>query len=165
MRSGAVLSDDGVYRYRLWRHWGDGMLMAWIMLNPSTADASIDDHTIRRCRFYAERGGYDGIEVVNLFALRSTDPKVLRDHPDPTGPDNWQHWVEVLQDHRVGMIVAAWGASRPSMPGSPRGVPVPSFCYDNRPAGSMWCLGTTAAGHPRHPSRLSNIEPLVRFER
>lgn len=75
---GAVISDDGRYRYRLWRTWAPELpRMAWIMLNPSTADAEVDDPTIRRCVGFAKREGCGGIEVVNLYAYRSTDPSVL----------------------------------------------------------------------------------------
>jgi hypothetical protein len=66
--------------------------MAWVMLNPSTADAEVDDPTIRRCMSFAKREGYDGIEVLNLYGLRATKPKHLLDHPDPEGPQNLRHW-------------------------------------------------------------------------
>lgn len=145
---GAVVSGDGLYRYRLWRYWGDGERMAWIMRNPSTADATLDDPTIRRCTSFARREGYDGIEVLNLYALRCTKPKHLLDHPDPEGPDNQRHWDEVLSDHNIGMVVAAWGAARPK------------HCPPST-AGRLWftggwyCLGKTADGYPRHPLYVS----------
>jgi hypothetical protein len=58
---GAVLSDDGVYRYRLWRIWDDDRApTAFLMLNPSTADATVDDPTLRRCIAFARRWGAGG---------------------------------------------------------------------------------------------------------
>jgi|SRR5665213_578866 len=155
MRAGAVLSDDGVYRYRLWRHWGPDELMAWIMLNPSTADASIDDPTIRRCMGFARREGYDGIEVINLFALRATDPKELVGHPDAEGPDNVEAWREVLFSHRVGMIVAGYGNAAARLPGS--------RAANRWRSGGWYCLGSTKAGHPRHPLYVAGGRELVPF--
>ena len=77
------------------------------MLNPSTADAEIDDPTIRRCMGFARREGAGGIEVLNLFALRATDPQTLRETVDPIGPDN-DGWIrEVLRPH--SRVVVAWG--------------------------------------------------------
>jgi hypothetical protein len=138
----AALSDDGRYRYRLSRRWGDGERMAWIMLNPSTADADVDDPTIRRCMSFARREGYDGIEVINLYGLRATDPHELDRAGWPEGPLNAAYWSEVLDDHGIGMVVAAWGARRPR---------VISQALAQQFTGGWFCLGTTASGAPRHP--------------
>lgn len=138
----AVLSDDGRYRYRLTRRWGLGERMAWIMLNPSTADADVDDPTIRRCMSFARREGYEGIEVINLYAYRATDPRELTRCADPEGALNPAHWDEVLYDHAIGMVVAAWGAWRPK---------VPALALSQWHTGGWFCLGTTANGEPRHP--------------
>lgn len=143
--SGAYLSADGLYRYRLWRQWDDGDLMVWVMLNPSTADAAADDPTIRRCMGFARREGYAGIEVINLYALRCTKPKHLLDHPDPEGPDNSHHWDQVLSAPNIGKVVAAWGAavSGDRLPGS--------RALGRWFRGHWCCLGVTAGGYPRHP--------------
>lgn len=77
---GAVISQDQLYRYLLWRRWGTGPVVTWLMCNPSTADATVDDATIRKCTGFAKRWGFDGIHVINLFALRSRDPLALLDN-------------------------------------------------------------------------------------
>ena len=143
----AVLSDCGHYRYRLGRTWGHGERMAWIMLNPSTADADVDDPTIRRCMGFARREGYDGIEVINLYAWRATDPKELAETYPVEGADNPRHWGDVLADHGIGMIVAAWGSSRQKVGGEV----LRSRALDQWFTGGWFCLGTTASGAPRHP--------------
>lgn len=152
MDRGADISECGTYRYRLWRFWGDGKVVLWIMLNPSTADGEQDDPTIRRCIGFTQRWGFPGMMVVNLFALRATNPKELLDHPDPAGPDNAQFIHEEAK--AAGLIVAAWGSNKMAQEGCGRatamlrGLPVK-------------CLGVTASGQPRHPLYVPNKQPLV----
>jgi hypothetical protein len=99
--SSAVLSDCGTYRYELHRSWDPaGSLCAWVMLNPSMADADLDDPTIRRCRSFSRSWDYGGIVVVNLYALRATDPEQLRRHPDPVA-DNDGHITATVYDAAV----------------------------------------------------------------
>lgn len=143
--TGAVLSDDGLYRYELTRSWGSGRRMVVAMLNPSTADATEDDPTIRRCVGFARREGCGSLVVVNLYALRATHPEHLLDHPDPEGPENPAHWARALADPGDDLLLAAWGAGRPAE--------APGSLAMERWAGTVpWlCLGTTASGHPRHP--------------
>jgi len=105
----AVLSADRKYRYRLTREFGHlGDVCCFIMLNPSTADEVKDDPTIRRCVDFAGRFGCGTLEVVNLFALRATDPKELyvAGH-DAIGPENDHHIIEACKDALV--VVCAWG--------------------------------------------------------
>ena len=87
----------------------DGTLL-WVMLNPSTATASINDPTIRRCIGFAESWGFARMVVVNLFAARSTVPSRLKHMERPTGPDNDRHILE--QARAAKMVVAAWGQHR-----------------------------------------------------
>lgn len=110
---GAVLSDCGRYRYRLWRLWNaDAPVMVWVMLNPSTADADTDDPTIRKCIGFAKAHGYGGIIVVNLFAWRATDPKELPKVADPVGPDNDEHILWACRAPLIATVVAGWGADK-----------------------------------------------------
>lgn len=139
--SNAVISQDGVYRYDLLRRWGDELnLLRWVLLNPSTADASLDDPTIRRCMGFARAWGYDGIVVQNLYALRATDPRELKEHPDPVGPENDDYL------HRWELpTVCAWGCHADDGKRG-RAEYVLSILR-----GTPMCLGRTKAGHPRHP--------------
>ena len=78
------------------------------MLNPSTADAERDDPTIRRCIGFSRAWGFGGAEMVNLFALRSTDPGRLREAADPVGPGNVAHIADAARG--ATQVIAAWGA-------------------------------------------------------
>lgn len=133
----------GEYRYRLWRGDPSAPACVFVMLNPSTADADHDDPTIRRCRDFAYGFGYDRLVVVNLYALRATDPKALWRHPDPVGPRNNAAIAD--QVSRAGMAVAAWGVH--ARPARVRSVlPI----LRSAPHG-LRALGLTKAGHPKHP--------------
>ena len=162
--SGADISECGRYRHRLWRWWDESKpMLCWVMLNPSTADANLDDATIRRCRHYARREGFGGIMVVNLFELRATDPRELsRPDVDAIGPDAGRHWLraEVLAGADHGRVVAGWGANKATKTPSAQA----QIEQVRRWAGdALVCLGTTKDGGPRHPGRLRNDEPLVRW--
>lgn len=105
---GATFSADRVYRFRLWRTFGDGPTISFCMLNPSTADESTNDPTVERCQRRALAWGFGRLEVVNLFALRATDPAELYQHPRPIGGrDNTQSILAALVES--DMMVAAWG--------------------------------------------------------
>ena len=144
---GALLSDDGIYRYRLWRHWDQSApVMAWVMLNPSTADANLEDSTLRKCLGFAKAHGHGGVILVNLFAWRARKPSDLRLASDPIGPENDSHILWACEAPRLATVVAAWG-------GNPfarwRALHVSELI---RSAGiSLKCLGTTNNGHPKHP--------------
>lgn len=141
----AEISPDGVYRYELTRRWGDGPFVCWVMLNPSTADAEVDDQTIGRCIGFARRWNMAGLKVVNLYALRATDPQALKTHPDPIGCDNAGYVHEAIC--ASAFVVVAWGASDPHR-GSGGGDILASAWGANVPVS---CLGRTRAGFPRHP--------------
>ena len=110
MIAGAYISDCKRYRYSLWRSWA-GKAKAkdavFIMLNPSTADGVKDDPTIRRCIALAKSWKMNGLLVVNLFALRATDPKRLKTAKDPVGPLN--DTVIVTTVRSAKLVVCAWG--------------------------------------------------------
>jgi hypothetical protein len=104
----AVFSPCKTWRYRLTRSWNEGRgACLWIMLNPSTADASRVDPTVRRAMSFAMDWGFQHGWVANVFAIRATDPDHLYRHPDPIGPDN----DRTLQDmaSQADRVMLAWG--------------------------------------------------------
>lgn len=108
LNGGAEFSDCRKYRYKLWRIWdANKPLIAFMGINPSTANETEPDNTIKRVISIAKSNGFGGIYMINLFGLVSTDPDLLLTHPDPLG-DNDRHIDEV--QGLVSGIVCAWGA-------------------------------------------------------
>ena len=107
----AEFSACGRYRYWLERRWSADSPAVFVMLNPSTADAKIDDPTIRRCMGFAKREGHGGLVVVNLFGWRSSDPRQLVLADDPVGPGNTRAIGEALLMGATtsGRVICAWG--------------------------------------------------------
>lgn len=153
----AYVSRDGAYRYWLTRTWGDGPMLPWVMLNPSTADASQDDPTIRRVAGFTKAWGYDGALVMNLFAYRATEPAEMMKAADPIGPENGA-WLDELVARQVAAkqpIVLGWGVLGDF---NLRGK---TWARKAAKAGAdLGCLGTTAAGCPRHPLYIPGEEAL-----
>ncbi|MBM0201801.1 DUF1643 domain-containing protein [Micromonospora sp. STR1s_5] len=155
------------YRYSLTRTWNEAVVDAtFLMLNPSTADALVLDPTVRRCLGYAQDWGCGGLRVLNLFALRSTDPRALHKHPDPIGPDN----DELLADyfaHRAataghlcqGPVIAAWGAHGTHLA---RAADVIDLAHQH--GVQLHALATTRAGHPGHPLYLPRAAQPAPYE-
>lgn len=156
-RGDAIISHCGRHRYLLTREWAPGPTATFIMLNPSTADASEDDPTIRRCVGFAKREGYGRLAVVNLYSMRATDPAEVRRAMWPNGPDAAQHLAAALSA-ADGPVICAWGAD-----------PVAIGRRDLvlgmvRDAGKTpMCLGMSKHGAPRHPLYLPGDTPLVEF--
>lgn len=108
MERGAHLSPCRVYRYALWRRWGNGPYAMFIGLNPSTADEINNDPTIRKCIRFAQTWGYEALCMTNLFAYRATDPAKMKKVAEPIGWENDVTLATLAQD--AGVVVAAWGA-------------------------------------------------------
>jgi hypothetical protein len=152
----ATYSDDEAYRYRLTRRWDDRPLVAFVMLNPSTATEEALDPTLRRCLGFARREGMGGFTVVNLFALRATKPKVMLTHPEPIGPENDAIIDETVAD--VQYVIAGWGRHGEHLG---RGNDVLARLV--AASVDVYRLGpATATGQPGHPLYLPGDSPLVR---
>jgi hypothetical protein len=151
MERGAVFSECRRYRTRLFRTWDrtrPGVL--FVMLNPSTADAEVDDPTVRRCIGFAVRWGYGHLEVRNLFALRSTSPRGLYTAEDPVGNNPL-----IYPGDGFDRVVVAWG-NHGSLAG--RGDAALEMLVKDGPP--VYHFGLTQEGHSRHPLYLRNDAEL-----
>lgn len=149
----AVFSACQKYRYRLDRIWDESLPpLAFGMLNPSTADHQRNDATIERCERRARSLGYGSLIVWNLFAFRATNPSVLKEQPDPIGPENDDHIRDVLLEikARDGSVIVAWGVH-----GLFLDRPKTIQEIANNVQISFLCLGITSTGQPRHPLYVS----------
>jgi len=143
--TGATFSPCKQYRYRLWRVWDhDKPRLLFCMLNPSTADEAVNDPTVERCERRARAMGYGGLEVVNIFAYRATDPRVMKAQDDPVGPDNDTYLVMAAQ--QAGMIVCGWGTHGGHLN---RGLLVARMLHQR--GFKLHCLTITKGGQPGHP--------------
>jgi hypothetical protein len=136
--------------------------MVWVMLNPSTADACVDDPTIRRCIGFAKREGFDAIDVINLFAYRATKPADLATVADPEGPANAHEWANTLTSPSL-FVVAAWGAHARKI-GFGWKNPTYYELTKRQHNGNFKCLGTTADGSPRHPLYVKGDQEFVEWD-
>jgi hypothetical protein len=161
LRIGAVISPCARYRYALWRdvqpslgHRPDeaAPTVLFVMLNPSTADATQNDPTLRRCIGFAEREGYARLAVANLYALRSPSPMDIPRADDPVGPECDQWIADLAAD--ANRVVVAWGAD--SYANADRVARVRELLQPH----NLFCLGTTANGAPRHPLYVRADQPL-----
>ena len=163
-RGGAEISSCGRYRYHLWRQVTEVEQLRrvlFVMLNPSTADGVNDDPTIRKCRGFAERWGFQRFDVANLFAWRETVPRELaqaqRRGEDIKGPENERRLMRLATTAAV--VVLAWGADAERWRSYARAVA--AWVARATPAEQVFCLGQTACGQPRHPGRIGYDTPLV----
>lgn len=141
--SGAEFDDARIYRYSLHRAWGHGRRVLWLMLNPSTADENELDPTLRKCQEFTRRWGFDGFDVANLYALRSTDPKGLWKVADPVGPLNDSTITRLARS--ASLVVGGWGRNAKR-----------DRIYEVRRMLSrldvdVQCLRKNADGSPMHP--------------
>lgn len=154
MASSAWFSSCRTWRYGLFRVWNSKkMLCMFIGLNPSTADETNNDPTVTRCIKYAERWGYGGLIMTNIFAYRSTDPNILLRVEDPIGPENMYALTHYARYSKL--IVAAWGNWGFL---KDQGRQVRQLLVDQR----LHILGLNKTGEPKHPLYLkSDLQPVL----
>ncbi len=151
MYTDATISSDRKYRYSLIREWDkEKYKVLFIGLNPSTADEKTDDPTIRRCINFAKKWGYGGILMGNLFAIRSTDPSLIYKDPDPIGPQNDTHLLEMAK--KAALVVGVWGN---------HGAFLDRSACIRKLIPNMKCLQKNKTGEPRHPLYIPENQELI----
>jgi hypothetical protein len=156
IESGSVFDVSGRYRYSLWRVWSaHNPRIAFILLNPSTADEERNDPTIRRCIGFARAWKFGSVEVVNLFAYRATGARGLLKIDDPVGDENDLFLIQAVE--RCSTVVVGWGI-RGTLLG--RDSQVLSLLAGRK---DVFCLGITKNGQPRHPLYVKGDTILVSF--
>lgn len=158
----AEFSPDRVYRYT-WERATGGVhadrLVVFVMLNPSTADEHKADPTVTRCLSFARAHGYGHLLVVNLYALRSTEPVALWHTEDPIGPENNRAIADACG--QADLVVVAWGEHGRR---NGRGTEVETIIRTNlRDGVDCVCLGRTRSGQPRHPLYLPRDSPQTEY--
>ena len=149
----ANFSSCRKYRYSLSRIWDkQKKFVLFIGLNPSTADEEVDDPTIRRCSGYAQKWGYGGFMMVNLFAYRTTLPSNLKKVKHPIGKDNDKYIVKLSK--KADITVAAWGNN-----GNLYSRDKQVFSL----VSSLMCLRINKSGQPAHPLYLKKGLKLTKF--
>jgi hypothetical protein len=148
----AEFSPDRQYRYVLRRDWAKGEgIINFILLNPSTADETTDDPTIRRCIGFARRLGYSGLIITNIFAYRATLPKAMLAAADPVGPGNDAAVMNAAC--AADKVVCGWGVHGAYRN---RGHWVRGLLTIKAPTVKLHCFGLTSNLQPRHPLYIPN---------
>lgn len=149
MRS-AVLSACGAFRFQLVRSlerelWHEHIkpgAIAWMLNNPSTADAEVDDPTVRKCWKYTTQWGYGSMMFVNTNPYRSTEPKLAKvpDEHVLLANDSWLRYAVT----QCPYVIAAWGdKANPEL--------VRRAVNVIHPLGPLHALKVTKGGQPGHP--------------
>lgn len=162
-----IFSPCRKYRYTLWRDWQFDLFQAtdsdqlrrrtqyvqFIGLNPSTADETKDDPTIRRCIGFAKAWGYGALCMTNMFAFRATDPAVMKQQENPVGEHN--HSTLLKCASKAGIVIAAWGTH-----GTFRNHDLNVKQWMSSIGVQLYHLGLSKDGHPKHPLYLkADIKP------
>jgi hypothetical protein len=149
----AEFDTTGQYRFALSRRWDNSKpRVGFVMLNPSRADATRNDPTIRRCIGFARDWGFGSMEIVNLFAYRTPHPQLLPQIANPIGCDNDNYLMEASQRSRL--LVLAWGNWGTLLR---RGEAVANLLAQS----DCRCFGLTRSGQPLHPLYLPKGSKLL----
>ena len=161
MKGTAEFDSSEKFRYTLTRRWSEEPMCCFIGLNPSTADAQVEDNTVRRCRIYAQDWGFGGLLMLNLFAFRATNPKEMfkakmRGVDIIGGERNWYAGLQsTIGRFQPGLVIAAWGID-----GGERGFKALE-CIRS-PKGELHVLGWNKDKSPKHPLYLAkSLRPIL----
>lgn len=150
---GAIFSEDGKYRYALWRSWSQYRKpLMFIGLNPSTANGTMNDPTITRLMARADQEGFGGLLAGNLYALVSSNPSVLLGEGDTIGPETDDYLLKMIG--MTGRVLCAWGSFSAA---KDRAEEVIKLVVE------PYCLGINAGGAPKHPLYIPYDKQMVRY--
>ena len=152
IKSEACFNSARTHRYYLQRSWDlDKPAMAFVCLNPSTADEVVNDPTVTRCINYADSWGYGTFYMLNLFAFRATDPKDMKAAADPVGKMN-DSWIKSITD-QCHLTIAAWG-NHGAYLGRDKEI--------RKLLNNLHCLKITKSNQPYHPLYLrADLKPFI----
>ncbi len=152
LRTDAQFSECRNYRYALWREWDESKPQAMIIgLNPSTADETKDDPTVKRCINFAISWGFGGVFVTNLFAYRATKPFEMKASDEPVGSEN-DAWIMKLAKE-ASIVVAGWGNHGSYLSRSEK---------IRRILKNLHCMKINKSGEPTHPLYLkADLKPVL----
>ncbi len=157
--SSAIISPCGQYRYRLERDvQAEGKVFAFFGINPSTADASLDDATVRKWRGFTQRNGGRRFIVGNVFSYRATDVRELAKVPFQQGPQHFANVQQIIDDADV--LVPCWGNSSKVPPAIRQQIAI-MLAWLIRSGKPVMHFGLTASGDPKHPLMLGYDTPLT----
>ncbi|WKN20869.1 DUF1643 domain-containing protein [Azotobacter vinelandii] len=161
----AIISECGRYRYRLEREccppFEGSKVFAYFGVNPSTADALLDDSTVRKWKGFTARNDGHRFIVGNVFAYRATDVRELRHQDDPFGPEWLRHTADIIAEADV--LVPCWG-SLTKLPRGLRGAPGQLLATLHKSGKPVLHFGLTAGGDPKHPLMLGYDTKLIEME-
>jgi len=155
----AIISECGKYRYRLERELGPvGLIIAAFGVNPSKADAIIDDQTVNKWMGFGRRNSGRKIIIGNPHGYRATDVNELAGVSDPVGPDNWEHLRQIIAD--ADILWPCWG-SRNKLPQELHTnlYRLKQLIFES--GKPVMILGLTKSGDPKHPLMLGYDTPLI----
>jgi hypothetical protein len=160
MRKEAIFDVDRTYRYSIKRIWEPSKKkVVFICLNPSTADEYEDDQTMGRCIDFSKRwenGTYGSVQVVNLFAFRTKDPKILKQSLDPIGELNDKYIINAVKN--ADLVIAAWGEN-----GSFKRRDRDVLDLIKKETKQINCLDVLKGKQPKHPSRAKKDLSLIPY--
>lgn len=162
VKGDATFSPDGRYRQLMRRWLGDAFPERYVLfigMNPSTADATVNDPTCAREWTFAQREGFDAMVKANVGDYRATDPKMLlAPGGEASSPDNLPAIRKAAAG--AGLVVLCHGKLNKALAPAGQAL-IEALREDGVP---LWCLGTNGDGSPKHPLYLRADTPLRPYE-
>lgn len=155
-RFGANFSPCRKYRFALWRIWDTSKpLVMFIGLNPSTANETEADPTIKSVIRIAKHNGFGGVYMMNCYPMVSTDPSKLLTNSYPMEVIE-NELLLVIASQKCSEVVFAWGNFK-VVQDTGRDQELIKL-FPNAKA-----IAVNKNGSPKHPLYCRSNSPLVPF--